>query len=78
MSGLLTPQKNEQGWVVEMPPEMARLIGVSEGSRIVLHARAGSIETEILPPLSPELKELMRQICEKNKEAFEELKRLGD
>jgi len=57
---------------------MAEVLGVPEGSLIVLHAKGGSVETEILPPPSPEFAERVQYILEKNKETFEELKRLGD
>lgn len=78
MSELLAPRKTELSWAVELPPEMTKALGVAEGSLVVLHANEGRIETEILPPPSPELKESVRQIYEENKELFEELKRLGD
>jgi hypothetical protein len=78
MSSILTPQKTDRGWVIEIPPEMAQALGVAEGSMAVLHAKAGRIEVEILPPPSPELKESARRIYEKHKDAFEEMKRRGD
>ncbi|HXG66856.1 MAG TPA: hypothetical protein VNO70_17270 [Blastocatellia bacterium] len=78
MSKTLTPEKTDLGWVIEVPPEMAAAIGVAEGSLAVLHAKAGAIEVEILPPPSPELKQSVRRIYEKYKDAFEEMKRLGD
>ncbi len=78
MNELLTPRKTELSWAVELPPEMAEVLGVPEGSLIVLHAKDGSVETEILPLPSPEFAERVQYILEKNKETFEELKRLGD
>ncbi len=78
MSGTLTPQKTDLGWVIEIPKEMAQAMGVAEGSIAVLHPSAGSFEVEILPPPSAELKESVRRVYEKYKEAFEEMKRLGD
>ncbi|MDQ3257397.1 MAG: hypothetical protein M3R15_26515 [Acidobacteriota bacterium] len=78
MSELLTPRKTKLSWAVELPPEMAEVLGVPEGSLIVLHAIDGSVETEILPLPSPEFAERVQYILEKNKETFEELKRLGD
>jgi len=74
----LTPQKTGLGWVIEIPPEMTRALGVAEGSLAVLHAKTGTIEVEILPPPSPELVESVRETYEEFKEAFEEMKRLGD
>jgi hypothetical protein len=78
MSITTTPQKTDLGWVIEVPYEMAQALGVAEGSLAVLHAKDGSIEVEILPPPSPELEESARRIYEKYKDAFEEMKRLGD
>lgn len=78
MTKTLAPQKTDLGWLIEIPQEMAAAMGVAEGSFVVLHPKEGSVEVEILPPASPELKESVRQICEEFRETFEELKRLGD
>lgn len=78
MTELLTPRKTELSWAVELPPEMAGALGVAQGSLIVLHAKDGRVETEILSPPSPEFAERVQYILEKHKETFEELKRLGD
>lgn len=78
MSSILTPRKTDLGWAVEIPPEIAQALGIAEGSLAVLSPRDGKLEAEILPPPSPELKESVRQIYEQYKEAFEEMKRLGD
>lgn len=78
MSAVLTPQRTEQGWVIEMTPEMISALGVAEGSKILLSTQDGTITAEILPPLAPDLQEFIQGFCEKNKQAFEELKRLGD
>jgi len=78
MSELLTPRKTELSWAVELPPEIAGALGVLEGSLIVLHLVEGRIETEIVPLPSPELAERFQETYEKRKEAFAEMKRLGD
>ena len=52
MSGLLTPKKTDRGWVVETPPERAEALGIAEGSLVVLYAKSGSVEVEILPPFT--------------------------
>lgn len=66
-------------WAVEMPDEIARVIGISPSSVVVLRAQLGDITVEeILPPLSPELQSIVDEIFEDNKEFYEELKRLGD
>jgi hypothetical protein len=78
MSGSLTPTKAEWGWVIVMTPEMSQQAGVAENSLIVLHLAEGKVSAEILPPATAEMKDSVRQISEKFREAFEEMKRLGD
>ena len=78
MSSILIPKSTDRGWVVELPVEMTVALGVSEGSLAVLHPRGGSIEVEILPPASREIKDAARRIHDKYRDAFEEMKRLGD
>jgi hypothetical protein len=78
MSISLTPEKTDRGWVIEIPTEMASAMNVAEGSLAVLHTRAGTFEVEVLPPPSPELERSVERIHEKYKDAFAEMKRLGD
>lgn len=78
MSYVLTPEKAGRGWIMEIPSEMAKALGVGEGSLIVLYPREGGMSYEILPPLSPDMKDSVLQTCEEFKEAFAEMKRLGD
>ena len=74
----LTPQATEQGWVIEMPPELAQAIGVAEGSTVLLYAHEGGIRTEILPPVAPEIEAISGYLLKKNRALYEELKRIGD
>ena len=62
--------------MVDVPNEIAQELGVSEGSIAIIHAKDGRLELEILPP--NELTESVRQTYEQFKEAFDEMKRLGD
>ncbi len=78
MSGILSPQKTQMGWVLEIPPEMAAALGVQTGSLAVLYPKEGVLETEILPPPSVELRADFERLYEKYRETFEELKRIGD
>ncbi|MCI0391342.1 MAG: hypothetical protein MOB07_21585 [Acidobacteria bacterium] len=70
--------ETDQGWIIEIPAEMARVMGVEEGSVGVLHPKTGAIEVEVLPPLDPDIKASVLEGCEELREAFEELKRRGD
>ena len=78
MSISLTPEKTDRGWVIEIPTEMASAMDVAEGSLAVLHTKSGTFEVEVLPPPSPELERSVERIHEKYKDAFAEMKRLGD
>ena len=75
-------QKNQEAkiasWLVDIPPQIIKELGLAEGSRIALTVKDNEITGDILPPLSPELKAISKRILEKNREVFEELKRLGD
>jgi hypothetical protein len=78
MAGVITPQKTELGWVMEIPAEMAAILNVEPGSIAVIHPKEGALETEILPPPSAELKEDFERLFNKYRETCEELKRIGD
>ncbi len=78
MSALLNPVKTEQGWIIPVSPEMVREGGVAEGSVIVLYLKNGSISAEILPPATEEMKRSVEESVDKFKDAFAEMKRLGD
>lgn len=77
-TGLLTPRKSEQGWVVAMTPEMAHAAGVAEGSYVVLYLSEGSVTAEVLPAATEEMKQSVRQFAEENADFLAEMKRLGD
>jgi hypothetical protein len=70
--------ETDQGWLIEIPAEMAKMMGVEEGSVGVLHPKEGAIEVEVLPPLDPDIRASVLKGCEELREAFEELKRRGD
>ncbi|MGH9943890.1 MAG: hypothetical protein ACRD9R_16215 [Pyrinomonadaceae bacterium] len=72
----ITPQ--DDGWVLQMSPEMAQAAGVAENSSIVFYLSDGAVAAEILPPATAEMKENVRRFAERNAEFLEEMKRLGD
>ncbi len=74
----ITLQKADRGWIIELPDDFTETLGVEKGSIAVLYAGKGIIETDIIPPPSEKLKDISKRIAEKYKEAFEEMKRLGD
>ena len=78
MSELLMPQKTERGWVVAMTPEMSREAGVMEGSYLVFYLNEGHVSAEVFPPATAEMKQSAAESIDKFKDAFAEMKRLGD
>ena len=74
----LTIQKSERGWIIELPDDFAEEIGVEKGSIAILYGGGGKIESEIIKPPAPELERAIDRIHEKYKDAFAEMKRLGD
>jgi hypothetical protein len=77
MRDVLIPEKTGRGWIMDLPPEMAAAMSVEEGSVIVLYPREGG-SYEILPPLPPDMRASVSQTCEEFKDAFAQMKRLGD
>lgn len=65
-------------WTVEIPVEIIEAQGLESGSLAVFTVKEGKIEGEIVPPLSKKMREISMRILEKNREVYEELKRLGD
>ncbi len=78
VSGLLTPQRTERGWVVSMTPEMAREADAAEGSFLIFYLHKGNVAAEILPPATEEQKRSVQESIDKFGDAFAEMKRLGD
>lgn len=79
MTKSLTPvETDNEGWVVSMTPEMARAAAVAEGSVIAFYLSDGAVAAEIIPPISPELRADVRRIADEFRDAFAEMKRLGD
>jgi hypothetical protein len=78
MEGRWTLQGTDLSRAIELPTDITRAAGVSPGSVAVLYAEPGSLSVEILPPLSPGLKADVRRTCEEFRDAFEEMRQLGD
>lgn len=78
MTAILTPQKSETGWIMEVPVEMADIMKVAPGSFVLLYPTEGTIDMEILPPPSDELLADFERMYDKYKDVCAELERLGD
>jgi len=78
MNNVISPQKTERGWIIEIDDEFASELGVAKGSVALMNARDGKIETEILSPSSPDLDKTVDRLYEKYKDYFSEIKKIGD
>ncbi|HEX7999743.1 MAG TPA: hypothetical protein VF528_15250 [Pyrinomonadaceae bacterium] len=57
---------------------MASEAGVAEGSFLIFYLRDGQVSAEILPPATEKTKQGVQESITKFKDAFTEMKRLGD
>lgn len=73
-----TPKATGQGFVIKVTEEMAQVMGLPLGGFVLMSGEGGVIRTEVLPPLSPELAQIAKEVFQDNLEVFQELKRLGD
>lgn len=71
-------QKTDRGWIIELPEDFTDELGVEKGAIAVMYAKEGRIDAEIFPPPSPELEKAVERIHAKYKDAFAEMKRIGD
>ncbi len=74
-----TPQAEPKwdSWTVEIPNEIIEALGLEKDSLAALTVVNRKIEGKVISP-SEEIKEISKRVLEKNKEAYEELKKLGD
>jgi hypothetical protein len=78
MNRIVTPERTDIGWIIEIPVELTSAMGVAEGSIAVLHPAGNTISVEVLPPATVDLESSVSRIYDKYKDAFAEMKRLGD
>ncbi|NOT62153.1 MAG: hypothetical protein HOP19_18220 [Acidobacteria bacterium] len=78
MSLAIAPRKTSQGWMIDLPDDMAEALNVAHGSIALLYVNDGNVETELLPPPTDELKDFFERTYAKYSDTFKELKRLGD
>jgi hypothetical protein len=74
----LTKSQLARGWIEEIRGEMTDQLGVTDGSYAVFYRDSGRIRVEILPPPSPELVRASCRMFEEYKDAFAEMRKLGD
>jgi antitoxin component of MazEF toxin-antitoxin module len=65
-------------WLVEIPRNVIEELSLPEGSQVALTIKNDRVSGTVLPPLPNRMKEIGQRVLEKNREVYEELKRLGD
>ncbi len=64
-------------WILEVPLEVCQQEGFAEGTMISLTLKNDSISGVYLKP-SKEIDDFVNKVVEKEREYFEEMKRIGD
>lgn len=82
---MIQPLKLEQAtnaeqdtWILKLPDEICRKEGFAEGTLVSLTIQNGGIQTTFIKPPSEKIREISTKLLKKNREVYEELKRLGD
>ena len=70
-----SPEKDT--WIFELPADVCRREGYSEGTMVSMTVRNGGILTSIIHP-SSDVDEFVQRIVSEDDEFFREMKRLGD
>ena len=65
-------------WILEMPQEICQHEGFADGTLVSLTIKDHGIQAQFIRPPSKKLQEISRELIEKNKELYEELRRIGD
>ncbi len=75
-----TIKKTEKysSWILEMPSEIAKQEGFSQGSKVLLTFENGKIQSEIISPTATETKREVNRIIGKYDDTFRELATLDD
>ncbi len=75
-----TIKKTEKysSWILEMPSEIAKQEGFSQGSKVLLTFENGKIQSEIILPTSDETKHEVSRLIGKYDDTFLELTTLDD
>jgi hypothetical protein len=76
--GMRTVQIVKNTWILEMPPEICNHEGLALGTLVSLTIKDHGIQAEFIRPPSAKLQAISKRLLRKNKELYEELKRVGD
>lgn len=83
MNGVLDLEKTEIGtntdtWVMRLPKEICEREGLAENTLVSMTIKNGGIQTKFIAPPSEKLREISKQILEKDREFHQRLKEIGD
>lgn len=64
--------------IIDLPPDIAAALNAGPDARALLTVREGNLSIEVLPPVTPRIEAHIQRVLTKYRDAFEELRRLGD
>lgn len=73
-----TANAEQDTWILKLPDEICRKEGLAEGTMVSLTIQSSGIQATFIKPPSEKIREASARLLRKNREAYEELKRLGD
>ena len=65
-------------WLVEIPENIIKELDLAKGAQVALTVKNGEVSGTVLLPLSEEMENIAREILDKRRNLFRELKRVGD
>ncbi len=65
-------------WLLRLPNDICDREGFAEGTLVSLTVKDGGIQTSFIQPPSKKLREISREILEKDREFNRRLKEIGD
>jgi hypothetical protein len=73
-----TEKQVKNTWFLRVPNDVCNKEGLAEGTLISLTIKNGGIQSQFIAPPSKEMREIGKQIIEKDKELYRRLKEIGD
>lgn len=84
MNGILELEKSDaratdaDTWLMRLPKEVCRREGLAENTLVSMTIKNGGIQTKFVAPPSQKLRDISKQILEKDRALHERLKEIGD
>lgn len=75
---LRTVSVEKDTWILALPDELCQREGLARGTMACLTIKDGAIQSSFIRPPAKKLRDISARLLRKNRELYEELKRLGD